>query len=54
MREIRERLDRGDTLTLGLDYYALYSISSTFLPKPTAQEAEYLKRGGVIVVGLLK
>lgn len=34
MKEINERLDRGDTLTIGIDYYGLFPISSQFIPIP--------------------
>lgn len=52
LAEIQGRLGRGDTLTVGLDYYALFPIT---LPLPLAPEVQqYLANGGVVIVRLTK
>ena len=48
--EISKRLEKGDTLTFGIDYYGL-SISSPFIPTPLLQKyGNDIMNGKVITV----
>ena len=48
--EISKRLEKGDTLTIGIDYYGL-SISSPFIPTPLLQKyGNDIMNGKVITV----
>jgi hypothetical protein len=53
--EFERRLNQGDTLTLGVDYYALTGVSSMyFSPQFLNENREYLLDGNVIVFRIAK
>ena len=49
-----DKLNKGDTITLGIDYYALFSISKFWLDKLNPQifndVVEEIYFGGVVVI----
>lgn len=55
MKEINDRLDRGDTLTIGIDYYGLFPISSQFIPRPLLERYGIdLMNGKVIIASVVR
>jgi len=53
--EINKRLQRGDTLRIGIDYYGLFAISRQFIHKDLLEKYENdLLNGRVIVCDLIK
>jgi len=50
LNEINKRLQRGDTLRIGIDYYGLFPISKQFIPTPLIEKyGNDLLNGKVIV-----